>query len=337
MALLKSRANAKATPDAVFAACALLEVSKPDYRNDDVLAITGGGMSVVAPLVKLYKSHQATIKSCAVLDPAITITLIENLSKSIATQKAQADKAIAELMNSAEKSITEIADINGSLTATIENNETKITELETTIRSLKEELATEKESNRIAQAELTNLLAAAKQNERSIESLKTTHEEKLVAIADRHTLMLADALEKQRKTLEVEKADALAKNEMLYNQQLAAANSEIEIERSIALALREHSATLEAALKQSDIEKDAARATQEEIRRTLENQINEGRNQLREAQEVYQQVMTALTTEKEAQALMAVNNINTVTLTAESFDTKLTEIVSKINSLLDSK
>ena len=61
-AAIPIRSGTKATPQAVFAACDRLRAEIGDFRNEDVLAITGGGMGPVSRLVRLY--NQASSVGC---------------------------------------------------------------------------------------------------------------------------------------------------------------------------------------------------------------------------------------------------------------------------------
>lgn len=94
MAITNTRANTKATPEAVFEACATLAITKSGYRNEDVLAITGGGMSVVSRLVRIYKENQAVIEACDELDASTAINLVQATNALLANYKAKSRAAL---------------------------------------------------------------------------------------------------------------------------------------------------------------------------------------------------------------------------------------------------
>lgn len=325
MSLTKSRANAKATPDAVFAACALLETSNPSYTNEDVISITGGGMSVVAPLVKIYKAHREAIKACSSLNPAITITLVESLSKRIAAIKSHADKAISDLMKASEESINDLSSVNKEQEERLAANDEEISQLNITIEGLREQLASEREHIRLSRLDLANALTAAENADCEITALKTSYDEKLVALADRHSQILADRLEKQRLALDAEKNHSLAAMNAEHDQQLAAAKAALEHERSARLDISDRVTNLEATMNQRDIQHRSTVATLEISKDALESQLADTKAQLKDTRELYQNMVDAMMRE------------NTVTRTAESFNEKMAEVVGKLDSLILTK
>lgn len=325
MSLIKPRPNAKATPDAVFAACALLEANSPNYTNDDVIAITGGGMSVVAPLVKIYRSHRNAIHACSSLDPAVTITLIENLSKRISNIKAQADQSINELMKATEASIGELIAINTDHETLIAERDEEISALKLVIADLEEQLHNERDATHQARLDLANALGTADEIHRQLAEVTKSYDNKLVSQGERHGQILADALEKQRVALESEKSSSLAAKDAEHRQKLESVNSALEQERSNRLALLDRLSKLETIKQQQDIEHRAEIVKQQESKALLEEQLAVLKVQLNESRELYQNALDAMERE------------NTVTRTAESFNKKIAEVVGKIDSLIQNK
>lgn len=95
------RSGTKATPQAVFAACDQLRDEIGEFKNEEVLAITGGGLGTVSRLVKLYRQHEHIVAANEALDADVTINLVQALDQLLKQQVRRSQQATDEFMTGA--------------------------------------------------------------------------------------------------------------------------------------------------------------------------------------------------------------------------------------------
>lgn len=216
MTLNAGRANAKATPESVFAACLELSSVNPDYTYEDVRHITGGSMSVVAPLVRLYKSKAAVIESCRQLDPSLTISLVESLNRRIEKIEASTLDKLRQFEAAATETIGALTDEIEKFSSLAEEKELTIAGLNQKVSVLESDLTASHEKERISRAELSSAFAQIEKIETELKSQSMTHDERIAALSERHAKILAEEIEHQRKVFEAEKSQALMSKQEEY-------------------------------------------------------------------------------------------------------------------------
>jgi DNA repair exonuclease SbcCD ATPase subunit len=335
MSINQGRANTKATPEAVFAACASLATSNPEFRNEDVLSITGGGMSVVSRLVRIYKENQAVIEACDELDASTAIDLVMATNELLKAHKARTKAALAAAVKSMEESITELSDIN----------QAQSIELETA----NEKLASEMESLSALRADYEKSLRLLESRNQEIEHLQSRnaelitanskmaqqHEEKITQINEKNSERITAALEKQRAAFETEKATALlhldtSKTELFKKQEaeIAAKQSELNSANDIIASLRQ-------SLADKKEELAIAQNTASESLNSIQAVLDEKQNQLREAQTLNRQLITAFQREKLEGADFVADNLSNINRSAESLRPLLTDLTQIITSIIE--
>ena len=136
MSVVSIRAGAKATPETVFPVCDALQASQGSFRADEVLAQTGGGMSTVNRLVKLWRAHEKIIKANEALDANVTISLVQALDQLLKQQVERSNAAVEEFLATGG---TELANVSHAL----EESEALVGALKDERRQLQGELRTQ--------------------------------------------------------------------------------------------------------------------------------------------------------------------------------------------------
>lgn len=334
MSINNTRANTKATPEAVFEACAMLAITKPDYRNEDVLAITGGGMTVVSRLVRIYKDNQAVIEACDELDPSTTINLVQATNALLSNHKAKTRTALDAAKETYLTTIQTLTEENESLTKELElarsalNNEVETAnDLRADYDKTLQVLAARKQELETAKA--SEQKAITVQN-----ALQEKYDSKIEELNNKHTDKLAAALEAQRKTFESEKERALIAAQATYENRLAGQSKEIA-------SLNEELAASKSQEIELQVQNKILLSEQNNLRQQLVNldtemceALEEKREQLRETQEVYRQLISTFKTQQESQAEYIADNFSTVSKSANTLRPLLDELTKKLDQLL---
>ncbi|UUA75205.1 hypothetical protein [Cellvibrio sp. QJXJ] len=337
MSVNNIRANTRATPAAVFAACEKLASERPDldFRNEDVLAITGGGMSVVSRLVRIYREHHAVIAACDELDASMAIDLVMATNELLKAHKAKSKAALDNALKSMEESITELSDINQA-----QSNE---------LKAANEKLSNEMESLSALRADYEKSLRLLESRNQEIEHLQSRnaelitannkmvqqHEEKITQLNERHSERLTAALEKQRAAFESEKATALlhldaSKAELFKKQEadIAAKQSELSAANDTITALRQ-------SLADKKEELAIAQNTASKSLNSIQAVLEEKQNQLKEAQTLNRQLINAFQREKLEGADFVADNLSNINRSAESLRPLLTDLTEIITTIIE--
>lgn len=333
MSLIQIRANTKATPEAVFAACQSLEARNPDnpsFRNEEVLAITGGGMSVVSRLVKVYRDNKAVVDSCSELDAATAISLVEGLNALLKAHTAKTKEALRTAESTMIQTIAELVEMNEAISQELEAAQERIardqeahsllrTDYEKTVKAL---------DSRHQELEVCNDRIVELTSK--IDAQTLAYEEKTALLSQRHAETLANALEAQRRTLEKEKNEALMK-----------INSESNVKLDAALLDKNLAEKKLFELQQSLQELKAERATEQkdfsDMISALEITIEEKNEQISEAKALYRQLIAAFKREQETNTEAVTDNLSSVNRSAVNLNSQLERLSESINKILDGK
>lgn len=334
MRINQARANTKATPEAVFAACSVLAITNRNFRNEDVLSITGGGMSVVSRLVRIYRKNQDVIDACNELDASTAISLVQATNALLADHKAKSKTALDAAMETYLTTITELSDENERLTEELKYARDQAAKEMETSKNLRSDY---EKTLRLLDAR-NQELEFAKANVQKLLSAQTTlvekHELKIDALNARHTDKLAVALESQRKIFEKEKELAVINAKKINKatrkeDEIKIGNLEAELENSG----RKHSELS----KQHEVIK-AERATLQErlndVQINLGNSLNEKREQLKEAQRLYSQLIATFKSQQDIQAEYIADNLSAANKSANTLRPLLDELTEKLDLLL---
>ena len=234
------RAGTKASPEAVFAACDKLRAEKGEFRNEDVLAITGGGLGTVARLVKMYRANEKIIAANDALDAEVTVSLVHALDRLLKQQIGRSQAAVDDFMRGAG---IELAD----LSETLEDRDRALAEGRKEIEQLRDQLRErENENTRLKtsfedkQRELADTRSKLELSSEELRSVQASHAAKLEQVASHHQHELTMALEAQRKAMEQEKRDALEQQERTLRQQHERTLAESDIARAKIQASADH-------------------------------------------------------------------------------------------------
>ncbi len=234
------RAGTKASPQAVFAACEKLRAEKGDIRNEDVLAITGGGLGTVGRLVRLYRANEKIITANDALDAEVTVSLIQALDRLLKQQIDRSQAAVQDLMDGAGAELAELSE-------TLECHKLALIEARKESEQLRDQMREREaentrlkasiESNQLELAEVRNRLALA---DEELKNTLTNHATTLEQSASHHQQELARSLEAQRKAMEQEKRDVLAQQEKILQQQYERSLNEADTARAQLQNLVDH-------------------------------------------------------------------------------------------------
>ena len=337
MSVTNTRANTRATPAAVFAACEKLASERPDldFRNEDVLAITGGGMSVVSRLVRIYREHHAVVATCDELDASTAIDLVMATNELLKAHKAKSKAALDKAMKSMEESITELSDINQAQSIELEAAKLKLDNEMESLNALRADsdklfrlLETSRQEIEHLQSRNAELLSANSKMEQQ-------HEEKITQLNEKYTERLTAALEKQRAAFETEKATALlhldtSKAELFKKQEadIAAKQSELSTANDTIAALRQ-------SLADKKEELAITQNSASESLNSIQAVLDEKQTQLKEAQILNHQLIAAFQREKLEGADFVADNLSNVNRSAESLRSLLTDLTQIITSIIE--
>lgn len=295
------RAGTKASPEAVFAACDKLRAEKGEIRNEDVLAITGGGLGTVGRLVKMYRAHEKIIAANDALDAEVTVSLVQALDRLLKQQINRSQAAVEDFMHGAGMELTDLSE-------TLEDRERALGEARKESEQLRDQLRErETENTRLKanledkQRELAETRSKLDLAGEELKSVQASHAAKLEQVASHHQHELTLALEAQRKAMEQEKREALEQQEKTLRQQHERTLAEADTARAkvqasadrlqeelAAVRDREHTVALQ--LKEAQAEN---RAHQAQLARQ-EAIIEENRDALAGAQQAQRDLVDAV-------------------------------------------
>lgn len=256
------RAGTKALPEKVFEACDQLAESKGTFRNEDVLAITGGGMATVSRLVKTWRQHQHIIQANDALSAEATITLVEMLDKLVKQQIARSKAAVDEfLQNEMEEMISQSLAMEAQK-LDLETSRDQVRELREQLHERDEQLTQSKTRLADRDRELTEANTRVDLITAELKQMQSGHAAKLEQLSSQHQHQLAQALEAQRRTMDTERFDALEKSESSWKERLNDARAEIAKAEGKVEALQ---STLHETKEQAHQEKLRARELDSEI------------------------------------------------------------------------
>jgi|TARA_R100001039_G_C1845162_1_gene105506 chromosome segregation ATPase len=289
------RAGTKASPEAVFAACDKLLAEKGEFRNEDVLAITGGGLGTVARLVKMYRAHQDVITVNKALDAEATVSLVHSLDRLLHKQVGRSELAAKEFM---QKTSEELAYLSDAL----EDRDRALADSQEEVERLRGQLRASEEHSREQEADLddmrrdlANTSSELELAGEELEHQRSAHAAKLEQLASHHQHELTAALEAQRREMEKEKVAALADQADSMREAQARteekANSELQ-------GLKSRNEALESSLKSAE---DRDRLAANEIAE-LKAELRFTKNQLVKNEEVISRQQEALEGARAAQA-----------------------------------
>lgn len=220
------RAGTKALPEKVFAACDQLTESKGDFRNEDVLALTGGGMATVSRLVKTWRQHQHIIDANDALSAEATITLVEMLDKLVQQQISRSKAAVDEFLAGAAEDITNLSQALETRQAELESTRSDVRELREQLKERDEQLTQARTRLADRDRELSEANTRADLATAELKQTQSSHAAKLEQLSSQHQHQLAQALEAQRRCMDAERLDALGKQETAWKQRLNEARAE---------------------------------------------------------------------------------------------------------------
>lgn len=220
------RAGTKALPEKVFDACDQLAETKGDFRNEDVLTVTGGGMGTVARLVKTWRQHQHIIKANDALSAEATITLVEMLDKLVQQQIARSTVAVNDFLSGAAEELTELSQTLEARQAALETTKNDARELREQLKERDEQLTQTKTRLADRDRELTDANARTDRIESDLKNVQGSHSAKLEQLSSQHQHQLAQALEAQRRSMDAERLDAVEKQENAWKDRLNEAQND---------------------------------------------------------------------------------------------------------------
>lgn len=220
------RAGTKALPAKVFEACDQLSETKGDFRNEDVLAITGGGMATVSRLVKTWRQHQHIIEANDALSAEATITLVEMLDKLVQQQISRSKAAVDDFLAGAAEEITNLSQALEARQSELESSKNEARELREELRERDEQLIQSRTRLADRDRELSEANTRADLITSELKQTQSSHAAKLEQLSSQHQHQLAQALEAQRRSMDAERLDALAKQESAWKDRLDEARAE---------------------------------------------------------------------------------------------------------------
>lgn len=258
------RSGTKATPEAVFQACEHLRETQGEFRNEDVVAITGGGLGTVGRLVTIFRKHEKITAANDALDAEVTITLVQSLDKLLSSQIQRSKSAVEEFLQGGGVELAALSD-------TVEEQSIKLKERDATIAELRQQLRDSEKSNAQLQTtvdEKTRTLAerdsqlTIKSNE--VDHLYKEHASRVEQLNSSHQHQLTMALERQRKAIQSESGkqlvalaekhtDDLALVERKYLDQLTEKDQRIEQLDTTVADLIEATHVLKSQLQKSEL------------------------------------------------------------------------------------
>lgn len=338
------RSGTKATPQAVFAACDQLRDEIGEFKNEEVLAITGGGLGTVSRLVKLYRQHEHIVAANEALDADATINLVQALDQLLKQQLRRSQQATDDFMSGAGREIGELADSleqqEGRNTALVEENdqlrarlkdlETQRAHLEVALADSKRELADRKAQLTLKTHELTHT--------------QEVHAAKLEQLHSEHQTALTSALETQRKAMNDEQRETLAARQAEHDearQQLLARLDRAQAEKSQALAarddtiveLREELHARDQRLTQVELAQQRAQAQAEARIAGLETLIEEKQQSLEATQRSHKQLQTTLQQQLATNTDAVTEQLTSVSSAADSVHETLSDIATLLQEL----
>lgn len=220
------RAGTKALPEKVFDTCDQLAETKGDFRNEDVLAVTGGGMGTVARLVKAWRQHQHIIQANDALSAEATITLVEMVDKLVQQQIARSTVAVNDFLSGSAEEITELSQALEARLAELEAAKNDARELREQLKECDEQLTQTKTRLADRDRELTDANARTDRIESDFKHAQASHAAKLEQLSSQHQHQLAQALEAQRRSMDAERLDAIEKQDNVWKDRLNEARSD---------------------------------------------------------------------------------------------------------------
>lgn len=220
------RAGTKALPAKVFEACDQLAETKGVFRNEDVLAITGGGMATVSRLVKTWRQHQHIIEANDALSAEATITLVEMLDKLVQQQISRSKIAVDDFLAGAAEDITHLSQALEARQSELESSKNEVRELREQLKERDEQLTQVKTRLADRDRELSAANTRAELISAELKQTVSSHAAKLEQLSSQHQHQLAQALEAQRRSMDAERLDALDKMETAWKDRLGEARAE---------------------------------------------------------------------------------------------------------------
>lgn len=275
----KTRTDQIATPDAVFAACDHLKRTQGSFSNQDVLAITKGGMSTVSRLVKIYRAHEAIIESNHALDGRATIELVGAIDALLEKQITTSGLALTRFEETIKEELAALcSDLDEAhrqlddKDAHLDEKETKINEaqkrgyeLEQKVQSIDRELIEARSQIHVLRDEQAHTVKA--------------YEAKLDRLIAKNQQDMAVALENQRKAIEAEKTAYIEKLNEAHHLRMSETQKKIdslttESQAEKQLLMQDNIRLQEAvvtAKREAELLSKKAEATELELRALLED------------------------------------------------------------------
>lgn len=299
----KTRAGTKATTDAVFKACDHLRDAQGEFRVEEVHALTGGGMSTVLRLVQIWRDYKALTDTTRNLSSSVTIAVAQALDHMVGERMAEVDNLIERFDSGTRSRIDE-------LSSALADHEHQLANAMKQIEELREE---RNEARNRAQAlsalleEKEQQLAAAHTGldlrQQEIANLHETYRDRMAQQESTYQTELTNRLDRLRKTLTAEHADAIATIEHRHRDVLAAAQDRADttredLGRKLAAADRQilDLTRLTASLEALAAAKDESLAT---LKERLEARLSWGRKIEEEHKAEIQRLHTQLAAQAE--------------------------------------
>ena len=209
----------------VFDACdQLWESTDGQFTNNDVLAISKGGIAAVGRLVKVYRANRKIVEANKALNSDVSITLVHALNDMLESQKALSQQAVTDFLATTANEMVDLSDLTESQHKKIEDQREEIKQLKNSLNTLEikhaQQQATQDELQRsFAEKEKRLILT---QDE--LTHTQRANTSKLEQLNSEFQTNLARSLEEQRKSLAGEYQVAIDGLQQQHQSQLEEAN-----------------------------------------------------------------------------------------------------------------
>jgi DNA repair exonuclease SbcCD ATPase subunit len=334
----------KATPQNVFAACRQLRTEQGEFRNEEVLAITGGGSGTVTRLVKLYRQHEHIVTANEALDAEVTITLVQALDQLLKQQLQRSQQATDDFMSGAG---VEIAELSNALEQQEARNAALVNEndaLRERVLALEAKQAKSELSLADTKRELAERDAQLTLKARELQHAQDVHTAKLEQLNCQHQTALAQALEEQRKAINEEHQQAVEGLKAEHQSSLTDANAQLDrlrVEKAQVIDAKEDlMAEMNAQrhdydrkLTESQLALERVEAQAQERISGLESMIDEKQQAIDAVQRTHKQLQDTLRQQQSSNTDAVIEQLTTVSNATDSVNETLSELSNLLRDI----
>lgn len=305
-----ARKDARATTQSVFHTCDQLEATQPgQWTIQDVLAVTGGSLSTLGPLVALWRDMQEIRQEAVHTPSALVHAILQAVDPLLADLRKRLDDRLQSLDDTYQRRLDECLKAAESAESMIEDLRGRVTDRDTRIEALIEDAhkKDQKISSQIAQlqaaeekrialvAELDRKADQLQEKENALSQAREQYQHALLQVeaeADRRHRETVQQHEHEQNRLmkllddarQMAKTDLASAEQKLKDQtqqhkeelhqvqtQLNKANQQITALQTRQEMNQEQLAELKSLLKKSEDEKDKLHGQLDETRETISN------------------------------------------------------------------